>query len=168
MLNDEAFARLVAEDVKNRATDEQKAYLRSADRRGKWRGELKRLLKNLDEQIYQIEKEEKSATERYASMGKAGETLLFEMKHNFGERTKKIERFRFYVEQRLTEADRLIALGETSDEDMSMTAFLQRAIEKHRTLLELYDINPTVIDEALWGSLDGTWVFDEITEEDIE
>jgi len=168
VLNDDAFARLVAEDVKNRATDEQKDYLRSPDVRGRWRKEAKRLLNSLDSQVYEIEKEEKVAGERYNAMGEAGKTLLFEARHNFSERKKKIERFRFYVEQRLTEADRLIALGETSEQDMSMTAFLQKSIEKHKALIEQYDVDYNVIDEALWASLGGTWVFDEITEADLE
>lgn len=168
MLSDDAFARLVAEDVKNKASIDQQNYLRSPEIRERWKKALYALLRNLDAQIVDIDREEAADNERYSAMGKAGEMLLFESAHNHIEHRKKIERFRFYVEQRLSEADRLIALG--SDDvstDLSMTAFLQKAITMHRDKMEKYNMEPTVVDEALWASLEGKWVFGDIDDTDM-
>jgi hypothetical protein len=30
-----------------------------------------------------------------------------------------------------------------------------------------YDLEETVIDKALWASLDGKWLFDQISKEDV-
>lgn len=169
MLSDDAFARLVAEDVKNKASVDQKNYLRSPDTRERWKRALYALVSNLDEQIGSVNDEEKADIDRYGSMGKAGKMLLFESSHNHVDRRKKIERFRFYVEQRLSEADRLIALGdEEISTDLSMTAFLQKAITTHRDKMDKYDMEPTVIDEALWAALEGRWVFGDIEDTDLE
>ncbi len=168
MLSDDAFARLVAEDVKNKASIDQQNYLRSPETRERWKKTLYALISNLSEQIAGVDAEEAADAKRYGDMGKAGEMLLFESAHNHIDHRKKIERFRFYVEQRLSEADRLIALGDESvSTDLSMMAFLQKAITMHRDKMERYDLEPTVIDEALWAALDGKWVFGEITDADI-
>ena len=43
----------------------------------------------------------------------------------------------------------------------------ENAIKKHKALIELYDIEPTSIDEALWASLEGKWTFNTIRAEDV-
>ncbi len=168
MLSDDAFARLVAEDVKNKASVDQQNYLRSPETRDRWKRTLYALIENLTVQIAAIDSEEKSDTKRYKDMGKAGKMLLFESSQNHADHRKKVERFRFYVEQRITEADRLIALGdEDVSTDLSMTAFLRKAITMHRDKMDKYDLEPTVIDEALWATLEGKWVYGEIEDSDI-
>jgi hypothetical protein len=62
----------------------------------------------------------------------------------------------------------MIALGvDSSDEDISAHAFLRKAIEKHRELLEEFDLESTPIDIALWDALDGKWSFELIDLEDF-
>jgi len=169
MLTDDAFARLVAEDVKNKSSVEQKNYLRGPETRDRWKRALYALIENLDLQIQEIDRSEKNDSNRYEKMGKAGERLLFETVQSYDDRRKKIERFRFYVEQRIAEVDRLIALG---DEDVtteqSMTAFLQQAISTHKEMMDDHDLEPTIVDEALWAALEGKWVFGDIEDSDIE
>lgn len=168
MLSDDAFARLVAEDVKNKSSVEQKTYLRGPETRTRWKRALYALIENLDMQIAGINASEKSDKARYETMGKAGERLLFESRETYDAHRKKIERFRFYVEQRIAEVDRLIALGDEGvNTEQSTTAFLQKAISTHRDKMEEFDLESTIIDEALWAALDGKWVFGDIEESDI-
>ena len=100
-------------------------------------------------------------------MGEMG-TSLAEMTVSETEtRRKKIRRFMFFVENRLADVDRLISQGEdpsTPEEEDHLSAFLRRAIEKHRELMDAFDLDATPIDEALWLALRGQWEFDGITE----
>lgn len=161
MLTNEAFARLVAEDVKNRVTDEQRRYLRLPENLGRWQRNLVALLENLAGQLSDLSEKEQTDTSRYQSLGEDGVRLLAEMQADTDQKRKRISRFRYHVEARLDEATRLIASSETSVPE-EMAAFLQKSIEKHRELINEADIDPSPIDEALWAALDGYWKFDDI------
>ncbi len=169
MLSDDEFARLVAEDVKNKSSVEQRNYLKSPGVRDRWRRALYLLIDNLNSQVEQIDKQEKEDKKRYSDLGKAGETLLFEAMQHYDGRRKKIERFRFYVEQRITEVDRLVAMGDKEGEsvELSTIAFLQKAIATHRELVNGAAFEPTVADIALWKTLEGKWMFDDIKAGDL-
>lgn len=161
MLTNEAFARLVAEDVKNRVTDEQRKYLRLPENVERWQRNLVALLENLSDQFGQLAEREKDEGDRYRDLGEEGIGLLAEMQADVDQRRKRIARFRFHVENRLDEATRIIAAAE-GGADADMLRFVQRAIEKHRELTEEAELDPTPIDKALWSSLQGHWEFDDI------
>ena len=65
MMPDDQFARLVADDVKNKVTDEQKMYLRLPDNRDRWMVNILALLNNLDQQVKEIEEHEEDDQEMY-------------------------------------------------------------------------------------------------------
>lgn len=161
MLTNEAFARLVAEDVKNRVTDEQKKYLRLPENVERWQRNLVALLENLAGQLTELNEREQGETERYKQLGDDGIRLLAESQADIDQRRKRISRFRYHVENRLDEATRLIAVAEIGVEG-EMAAFLQKSIERHRELINEADLDPTPIDRALWAALEGRWDFDDI------
>jgi hypothetical protein len=160
MMPDDQFARLVADDVKNKVTDEQRSYLRLPDNRDRWMVNIIALLNNLDNQVRDIEEHEENDQETYGSLGDDGIRLLAEAQAASEERKKKVLRFRYHVEKRLDECERInIAHDAVDDDDAPL---LRRAIEKHREMTEIFGIDPTQIDEALWSSLTGAWKFADI------
>lgn len=161
-MNDEAFARLVAEEVKNRVASEQRDYLMLPENWGNWQRALVTLVENLRAQERDLDEREQREAERYRTLGDSGVKMLAEVMAENENRRKKIARFRFHVENRLDEVTRMIALGtDEVDERLKVVEFLRRAIERHREMITAEDIEPTVIDLALWQALDGKWAFDE-------
>ena len=161
---DETFARLVAEEVKNRVTDEQREYLRLPENWTRWQRALMILAENLNGQLTILTNQEKDDTERYKALGDAGLKLLAETLSEYETRRKKISRFKFHVDTRLDEITRMIALGSDAiDERLKTVDFLRKAIERHQSLLQELDMEPTSVDKALWATLDGKWEFDDIT-----
>ena len=161
---DETFARLVAEEVKNRVTDEQREYLRLPENWTRWQRALMILAENLNGQLTILTNQEKDDTERYKALGDAGLKLLAETLSEYETRRKKISRFKCHVDTRLDEITRMIALGSDAiDERLKTVDFLRKAIERHQSLLQELDMEPTSVDKALWATLDGKWEFDDIT-----
>jgi hypothetical protein len=164
---DDAFARLVAEEVKNKVAPEQADYLRMPENWTRWQRALVALVGNLNGQLDEIGEAERRDTERYRALGPEGLRLLAESMSVHEDRRKKIARFKFYVESRLDEVTRMIAMGsEAVDERLKTVEFLRRAIERHRELLQEFDMEPTQVDRALWAALDGKWDFDKVTSPD--
>lgn len=161
---DETFARLVAEEVKNRVTEEQREYLRLPENWTRWQRALMILADNLNKQLEVLASQEQGDTERYKALGDAGLKLLAETLSEYETRSKKITRFKFHVDGRLDEITRMIALGSDAvDERLKTVDFLRKAIERHCSLLQELDMEPTSVDQALWAALDGKWEFDDIT-----
>ncbi len=77
-MNDEVFAQLVAEDVKNKVTDSQRDYLMLPHNRERWKRALLVLSENLDNQIDNINYDKQRDVERYVALGEDGVTLLAE------------------------------------------------------------------------------------------
>jgi hypothetical protein len=168
-MQDETFARLVAEEVKNRVTDTQVDYLRLPENWGRWQRALLTLIDNLNNQLVGIDEQEKADADRYRSLGEHGITLIAESLSEHEARRKKITRFRFHVESKLDEVTRMIGLGtEAVDNQVKAVDFLRRAIERHRELNEQAMIDPTPIDLALWQALEGKWEFDTIDPNSID
>jgi hypothetical protein len=168
-MQDETFARLVAEEVKNRVTDTQVDYLRLPENWGRWQRALLTLIDNLNNQLVGIDEQEKADADRYRSLGEHGITLIAESLSEHEARRKKITRFRFHVESKLDEVTRMIGLGtEAVDDQVKAVDFLRRAIERHRELNEQAMIDPTPIDLALWQALEGKWEFDTIDPNSID
>lgn len=162
---DETFARLVAEEVKNKVTPEQKDYLRLPENWTRWQRALLALTENLNEQLANLGQEEKRDTKKYRELGDDGVKLLTESLAEIDLRRKKISRFKFHVDSRVDEVTQMIALGgDAIDERLRGVEFLRRSIERHRELLDEFDIEPTAVDKALWASLDNKWEFDSITD----
>lgn len=165
--NDDAFAKLVAEEVKNRATREGRELLLKKENWDRWRRALVALVDNLDEQIADIQSDIDSDTHRYSQI-EDGTALLSSALAAYESKTKKIERFRFHVQNRLTQVDKMIMTGvEIEDETLAALMHLQRAIRAHKQLMYEFDMEDTALDRALWAALDGKWLFDSITAEDV-
>lgn len=165
-MNDDAFARLVAEEVKNRVSKTQRDYLKMVDQWPRWQRALIALDQNLVGQLERINQDEADDRKRYEALGEDGVRLLAEAMSEYESRRSKIARFKFHVEKRLDEVTAMIARGvESMDDDLA--TFLSKAINKHREMLREYDLEPTPIDQALWDALEGQWAFDGIVLEDV-
>lgn len=163
MLSDDAFARLIAEDVKNRVSRSQADYLRLPENLDRWKRSLKYLLSNLDNQLEELADREQSEVARYEDLGQDGIRLVAEIQADIEQRRRKIVRFRFYVEARLDEVNRLISSSSDDGfEKVKVSELLRSAILKHHDLIMDNDFEFTEIDEALWDALDGVWSFDSI------
>lgn len=163
MMNDDSFARLIAEEVKNRATQEQLDYLNLPENWERWQQGLSILVETLDSQIVELEDREGIERKRYEALGKDGIKLLAEMLADVDARRKKTIRFRHYVERRL-EAVRRMADGQSEviEERARLVEFLRGAIERHRGMMTQTNLEPSPVDLALWGALSGRWEFDEV------
>lgn len=163
MLTDDAFMRLVAEDVKNKVSDSQKAYLRLPENLDRWQRALEALLRNLDDQINEIRIEMELKTDAYSELGEDGVALMAEFQTEKEQRQRKISRFRFYVEARLDEVRRLQITGGDDNAEARLAEFFRRAIERHQEMIADLDLDYSEVDEALWATLRGRWDFDDIT-----
>jgi len=170
MLTDDNFARLVAEDVKNRVSTEQADYLRLPENMSRWKRSLQLLLVNLDSQLDELATKEDLEVRRYQGLGGEGVNLLAEVQTVIEQRRRKVIKFRFHVEKRLDEVIRLSnAVSKDEVKQSGNYNLLRSAIQKHKELLldedffaTLSDADQDLIDEALWASLDGVWAFDEV------
>lgn len=166
-MNSDAFAKLVAEEVKNKVSSESRKELLRQENWDKWERSLIALVDNLQSQVDRINEDIEADTDRYSAI-EGGEVLLTEALAAYDARKKKVERFRFHVENRLTQVSKMIATGVPMEEDQSKTvALLTSAIQMHKSLMSKFDIEPTKIDQALWSALDGKWQFNNINEEDF-
>lgn len=163
-MEDEEFAALVADEVKNKASDQDVEYLRRSDNLVRWQQALFQLLQNLANQIDDINSAEASASNRYKQMGNDGTRLLIQSVKEYEDRRKKITRFKFHVEIKLDNVTRMInVIDEDSvEKQASLAAFYKRAIMKHRDLMQELDYDFSDVDEALWEALTGNWTFDSI------
>lgn len=162
MLSDDAFMRLVAEDVKNKVSESQKSYLRLPENLDRWGRALTSLLSNLDDQVNEIRIETELKTEAFRELGEDGVALLAEYQTDMEQRQRKIARFRFYVESRMDEVRRLQIVGGDDNAEARLAEFFRRAIERHQELIAELDLDFSEVDEALWATLRGHWEFDDI------
>ena len=153
-VDENEFDRLVSEDVKNVLAPEQADFLRLPHNQQQWKQSLMKLITNLDEQIAGLSQDEVTVTSSLPSH------MITEFKISTDEKRTKINRFRFYVLQRISECERNIALGEDGQsEDIRLADFLRKAIQKHKALMAEYEFEATPIDQALWSCIDGKWGF---------
>lgn len=168
-LDNETFAKMVAEEVKNKLSPNQRKILTEQSNWERWRQNLVALLENLDEQILANEKSQLNDLGRYESFGQDGFDLAEQAKFAYEARIKKISRFRFHVERRLNEVATMIETGNVSEASgWQSVDFLKRGIAKHRSLIAEYDMEETIIDKALWLLLEDKWMFDDIRASDIQ
>jgi hypothetical protein len=166
-MTDDAFAKLVAEEVKNKVTNETREILFKQENWDRWERSLIALVENLNGQLQRISEDKEADTERYSSM-EEGNVLLSEALSFYEKQAKKIERFKFHVENRLVQVSKMIATGSRFEDDMSkQIVMLRKGIEAHRKMMNDFDLEETAIDRALWDLLSGQWSFNEINSEDI-
>lgn len=162
-MNDDAFARLIAEDVKNKISRSQREYLEMPSNLHRWQRGLIALVKNLDSQIDNLQQDEDDDVDRYRSLGADGSKLLAEAVESYTAKKTKIKRFKFHVEKRLDEVSRMIEFSTDSNTALSLAEFLKAAILKHKELIEKFDIEPTNLDIALWAAaIENEWKFDHV------
>jgi hypothetical protein len=166
-LTDDAFAKFVAEEVKNRVSADVRETLFQQENWDRWERALIALVQNLESQLERIQADIDSDTERYSAID-GGEALLSEALAYYEKQTKKIERFKCHVNSRLTHVSKMIVTGARFEDDMAkQIIMLKNGIKRHREMLEEHDLEDTAIDRALWDLLDGKWTFDSIKESDI-
>ena len=160
---DEFFANLIADDVKNRVTAQQRKELLLEENWDRWKRGLLSLLDNLEDQIENIDIDAQADAVRYGGMGRPGKRLADEAARAYDMRKTKVDRFRLHVERRLNQVESMIKTGNPIDENPWETVdFYRRAIITHRSMLNDYDLEDTPIDRALWATLDNCWDFDKV------
>ena len=162
-MNDDAFARMVAEEVKNKISPLHKKELLDRSNWDKWQKALLALSDNIEEQIESIQADALVDKNRYESMGMDGRRLASEAKIAYDARISKITRFKFHVDKRLDEVTIMIETGkEITSDGWKEVDFLRRGISAHRSLLREFDLEDTAVDRALWALLDNRWLFDDV------
>lgn len=163
VLSDDAFARLVADDVKNKVSPERRAFLRMPENYERWQRALSALLQNLENQIDGIESDREADRDRYSAMGRAGEKLLQSADRDYDRRATKIRKFHYHVTNRFDQVVGLIeGRGELIDDEWDSAHIYRRAIREHKKLMIEADLDPTPIDVALWETLDRKWSLDAV------
>lgn len=166
--NDDTFARMVAEEVKNKVTPIERDELRRPENWDRWKRALVALSENLERQIESIEQDSESDQRRYSSLGAKGGKLTNETRRYYGEKATKIKRFKYHVDRRLDEVCVMIETGEPTQSDgWKEVDFYRRAIITHRNMLREFDLEDTAIDRSLWDCLDGKWTFDSINNDNL-
>lgn len=167
-MNDDAFARMVAEEVKNKISPVHKKELMSRENWERWQEALIALSENLEEQIDELEWDAVADEKRYASMGKTGSRLATQSKNYYRNKIAKINRFKFHVDKRLDEVSVMIETGKVIQSDgWEKADFYKRAIIEHRNLMREFDLEDTSIDRALWATLDDKWTFDSVNNDNL-
>lgn len=161
-MNDVDFAQLVALEVKQRAHPDGVKFLRSEENLERWHRALVALISTLSDQMSAIDERMDSVEERFSGLGDEGERRIAETTYNLENKKRKIGGFKFHVEKRLDEVSKLLlAKNGSLSNDGSLVEFYRKAIVRHKQLMQEYEFDPTVIDEALWLTLNGEWVFDD-------
>lgn len=163
MINDDIFAGMVAEEVKNKLSSNQRKELLKQENWKRWREALLALVDNLEDQVASIDEDAEADRMRYEALGKEGRRLAKEAAQAYNSRKIKVNRFLFHVNRRLDEVTNMIETGEAIQSDgWEEVDFLRRSIIKHRSMMREFDMEETAIDRALWSTLDGKWNFDSI------
>jgi len=163
MLTDDIFAQMVAEEVKNKLTPSRRSELMQKENWDRWKRALGGLMNNINEQIDSLKIDAEADHSRYRAMGSDGKNLVEMAEAAYSQRLKKINRFRFHVENRLAQVDSMIqGKGLVEEASSNDVEFYRNAIEEHRKLLDQHDIEATAVDKALWAALERRWEFDQI------
>jgi hypothetical protein len=145
------FALLVSEDIKNKADQRTRDYLRLEENRDLWRACLLDIIETVSGKIDMLDTEISALRSTYTDFSVDPAAALEDQK-------SKSMRFRFHAEKRLAELDRMSALGDATDPSVSLATFLRDCIIEHRRRVS-DSREPCEADTALWASLDGEWKF---------
>jgi len=167
-ITDDEFARMVAEEVKNKLSPVHRNMLLNKENWSRWRDALVSLSDNLQAQIENIEADAEADEERFSSMGRDGSRLSKNASTHYDAKATRVRRFKFHVDKRLDEVSVMIDTGsEMKTDGWEKVEFLRRSIAHHRKLMREYDLEDTAIDRALWAALDEEWLFDSINENNL-
>lgn len=168
-ISDDAFAHMVAQEVKNKASEEHRQFLSQPENLDRWMRALNALLDNLNRQIENSSSDMAADEKRYSDLGEDGVRLGVEAKMYYESKIAKAERFKFYVIKRVSDVAGMIAMQKATGADQEKIEGLCRdAIEAHRMYLLRYDIETTPADEALYEALEGVWAFERLSSPDAE
>jgi hypothetical protein len=160
-INDETFAYLVAEEVKNKLSSSQRDILMQKENWYKWQRCLLALISNIDDQLSDLIHDEENDRELFDSIG--SRRLQTKANDAYKGRRNKIERFKFHVNKRLDQVTAMIETGSSVESNgWEQVDFLKSAIAKHRAMMNENDLEATPIDIALWSALSNNWGFDNI------
>lgn len=163
MINDDVFAGMVAEEVKNKLSSHDRKELLKTENWSRWRDTLLALVDNLEEQIEDVDADAEADKIRYESMGADGRRLAKESANAYKAKRTRISRFLFHVNKRLDQVTNMIETGTVIEADGWAEAdFFKKAIIRHRAMLRDFDLEETAVDRALWSTLDGQWTFDDV------
>ena len=167
-ITDDEFARMVAEEVKNKLSPIHKQILLEKENWERWRECLVALSENLQRQIDNIEADAESDNERFSEMGREGSALWKDADRYYDAKATRVRRFKFHVDKRLDEVSVMIDTGaEIQTDGWDKVEFFRKAIAHHRKLMREFDLEDTAIDRALWSTLDNEWQFDSINGENL-
>ncbi len=163
MINDDEFARLVAEEVKNKLSPNQRKVLLQPEHLDRWKEALLALVANLDKQLEDLAADDLADHERYSALGREGKLLVAQAKTAYRNKIAKISRFKFHVVRRLEDVQAMIDGGDIEQNDgWEEAVFLRKSISTHRRLMDEFDLENNALDRALYASLDGKWEFDSV------
>lgn len=145
------FALMVSEDIKNKADQKTKDYLRLKENWNQWRDCIITIVETVTDKIETLNSEARQLRETYSD-------FINDPAASISAQIEKSERFRFHAEKRLAEVDRLIMLDGDHDPNVSLATFLRDAIMTHQQLKKNIDMYDT-FDIMLWDAVDGKWSF---------
>lgn len=169
IISDDAFAHMVSQEVKNKASDEERDFLSDPSNVDRWLRALGALLSHLDEQISSAEEDMEADIARYERLGEDGIGVSAESRHYYEQKISKIKKFRFYVVRKISDVESIKKKYGSSHADEEKGIIMCRdAIVAHMQYLREYDIETTPADEALYLALEGVWAFDKIEKPEEE
>ena len=162
-ISDDAFAHMVAQEIRNNVSDEHRDFLRQPENLDRWMKGLNALLDNVNGQIEDAGSDMAADEARYSALGEDGIRLVMEAKAYYEAKISKAERFKFYVVRRISEVAAMISRSKaTGADDEKINLMCKSAIIAHRRFIEENDIEKTEADEALYDALEGIWSFEKI------
>lgn len=146
------FEIIVSEDIKNKASQQDKDFLRLPENHLEWKQCLINIIQTVSEKIESLDADIESLRSAYSDFS-------IDPAAGLDDQREKSKRFRFYAEKRLAEVDRLISLGKDSDPSLSLATFLRDAIIAHRKWNSEHGLINSKGDDYLYAALDGEWKF---------
>lgn len=148
----ENFEIVVSEDIKNKASQQDRDLLRLPENHERWRECLVNIIETVSFKIGELDKEISAIRSSYSG-------FITDPAAGLEDQREKSKRFRFYAEKRLAEVDRLMALGQPVDPSLSLATFLRDAIIAHKRWHEDNGLVNSEGDDCLYAALDGVWKF---------
>ena len=146
------FEIVVSEDIKNKASQQDRDLLRLPENHDRWRECLVNIIETVSFKISELDAEISAIRSSYSD-------FITDPAAGLEDQREKSKRFRFYAEKRLAEVDRLMALGQPADPSLSLATFLRDAIIAHKRWHEDNGLVNSEGDDCLYAALDGVWKF---------
>lgn len=154
-MNDVDFEDLVAREIRNEATIDEREWLRSEDTVQRWATALGDLVNSLNHQYLGLA-EDDALDRALIDAGTLTHRALTQRRAERATKRRKMGRFKRGVETRLSEAKGIIRernIRMTASEDHEMRYLYREAIKAHRAAAEAADLEPEEHDLELWSIL---------------